>query len=267
MDALVAKDKNLVSLSQKVDGLAKRFEALFASADDLTKKQLSLEALNDIGQRKTQLLIVLNDNEMSISPTVGGLSRYLSQIKLSGTWQSSKTAYDDLVGRIPVIGPTVRELSQRLRASVVNFVQPGQLFEDLGITYIGLVPGHDLRALLSTFSRALELKGPVIVHVRTQKGRGFEPAVADQVGFHGAALPPMEVTPTNGNGNGAGEPAATAPGPASVHREFFTANARLERRNPDRRESQRVEPPLGSSYRPEWPGGEIDPLAAWLGNL
>jgi 1-deoxy-D-xylulose-5-phosphate synthase len=175
---------------------------------------LSLEALNDIGQRKTQLLIVLNDNEMSISPTVGGLSKYLSQIKLSGTWQSSKTAYDDLVGRIPVIGPTVRELSQRLRASVVNFVQPGQLFEDLGITYIGLVPGHDLKALLSTFSRALELKGPVIVHVRTQKGRGFEPAVADQVGFHGAALPPMEVVPTNGNGHGAGDRAATAPAAA-----------------------------------------------------
>jgi 1-deoxy-D-xylulose-5-phosphate synthase len=181
---------------------------------------LSLEALNDIGQRKTQLLIVLNDNEMSISPTVGGLSKYLSQIKLSGTWQSSKTAYDDLVGRIPVIGPTVRELSQRLRASVVNFVQPGRLFEDLGITYIGLVPGHDLKALLSTFSRALELKGPVIVHVRTQKGRGFEPAVADQVGFHGAALPPMEVAPTNGNGHGApespGRSPAGAPAPAST---------------------------------------------------
>jgi 1-deoxy-D-xylulose-5-phosphate synthase len=170
---------------------------------------LSLEALNDIGQRKTQLLIVLNDNEMSISPTVGGLSKYLSQIKLSGTWQSSKTAYDELVGRIPVIGPTVRELSQRLRASVVNFVQPGQLFEDLGITYIGLVPGHDIRALLSTFSQALELKGPVIVHVRTQKGHGFTPAETDQVGFHGAALPPMAVPPSS-NGNGATEPAAVA---------------------------------------------------------
>src|SRR6266516_4998436 len=93
---------------------------------------LSLEALNDIGQRRTQLLIVLNDNEMSISPTVGGLSRYLSQIKLSGTWQSSKTAYDELVGRIPGIGPTVRELGQRLRASGVNFAQAGRLFEDLG---------------------------------------------------------------------------------------------------------------------------------------
>ncbi len=175
---------------------------------------LSLEALNDIGQRKTQLLIVLNDNEMSISPTVGGLSKYLSQIKLSGTWQSSKTAYDELVGRIPAIGPTVRELSQRVRAAVVNFAQAGRLFEDLGITYIGLVPGHDLKALLSTFQQALELKGPVIVHVRTQKGHGYRPAEADQVGFHGAALPPMTVPPSaNGNGSNGSTAALADPRP------------------------------------------------------
>ena len=189
---------------------------------------LSLEALNDIGQRKTQLLIVLNDNEMSISPTVGGLSKYLSQIKLSGAWQSSKTAYDELVGRIPGIGPTVRELGQRLRASVVNFAQPGRLFEDLGITYIGLLPGHDLKALLSTFQQALELKGPVIVHVRTQKGHGYRPAEADQVGFHGAALPPMTVPATNGNG-AAHDAAkgATAPtaGTAAMPTESMTDDA------------------------------------------
>jgi 1-deoxy-D-xylulose-5-phosphate synthase len=167
---------------------------------------LSLEALNDIGQRKTQLLIVLNDNEMSISPTVGALSSYLSAIKLSGTWQTSKRKYDSLVGQIPGIGPTIRELSQRLRHSVVNFAQAGRLFEDLGITYIGLVPGHDIRALLSTFSQALELPGPVIVHVRTQKGRGFQPAETDQVAFHGAALPPMAVSSAP-NGNGATAPA------------------------------------------------------------
>ncbi|HEY7971045.1 MAG TPA: 1-deoxy-D-xylulose-5-phosphate synthase, partial [Candidatus Limnocylindrales bacterium] len=180
---------------------------------------LSLEALNDIGQRKTQLLIVLNDNEMSISPTVGGLSTYLSQIKLSGTWQSSKTKYDELVGRIPGVGPTIRELSQRLRASVVNFAQPGRLFEDLGITYIGLVPGHDVKALLSTFQQALELRGPVIVHVRTQKGRGFRPAEADQVGFHGAALPPMTVPAAvhaNGSANGNGSSAAPASSPPAA---------------------------------------------------
>ena len=91
-----------------------------------------------------------------------------------------------------MVGGTVLELSRRFRKSVVNFAQPGQLFEDLGITYIGVVPGHDLHALLETLGRALDLPGPTIVHVRTQKGRGFRPAEADQVGFHGAALPPID---------------------------------------------------------------------------
>ena len=154
---------------------------------------LSLEALNDIGQRKTQMLIVVNDNEMSISPTVGAFSKYLSQIKLSNAWRQSKSAYDQAVERIPIFGPTLLELSRRLRASVVRFAQPGQLFEDLGLTYIGVVPGHDIRALLETLGAALALPGPTIVHVRTQKGRGFKPAIDDQVGFHGAALPPMRV--------------------------------------------------------------------------
>ncbi len=170
---------------------------------------LSFEALNDIGHRRTQLLIVLNDNEMSISPTVGAFSHYLSQIKLSTAWQQTKTVYDDLVERIPLVGGSLVELSRRIRKSVVSFAQPGQLFEDLGITYIGVVPGHDLHALLETFGRALALPGPVIVHVRTQKGRGYRPAERDQVGFHGAALPPMDVATITTNGtNGKVEPAA-----------------------------------------------------------
>jgi 1-deoxy-D-xylulose-5-phosphate synthase len=175
---------------------------------------LSLEALNDIGHRKTQLLIVLNDNEMSISPTVGAFSHYLSQIKLTSAWRRSRTAYDNLVERIPLIGPTALELSRRLRKSVVNFAQPGQLFEDLGITYIGVVPGHDIRALLETFERALELEEPVIVHVRTQKGRGYHPAEADQVAFHGAALPPMTLAPNADAHDGRPGPvgASTQPG-------------------------------------------------------
>ncbi|MEO5939354.1 MAG: transketolase C-terminal domain-containing protein, partial [Candidatus Limnocylindrales bacterium] len=123
---------------------------------------------------------------------------------------SSRTAYDELVGKIPAVGPTVRELSQRLRASVVNFAQPGRLFEDLGVTYIGLVPGHDLKALLSTFQQALELKGPVIVHVRTQKGHGYRPAEADQIGFHGAALPPMTISVANGGGTAGPSPVAAS---------------------------------------------------------
>ncbi len=163
---------------------------------------LSLEALNDIGHRRTQMLIVLNDNEMSISPTVGAFSRYLSEIKLSPAWHQTKTAYDRLVEHIPFVGDTALELSQRLRKSVVNFAQPGQLFEDLGITYIGVVPGHDLRQLLHSLRAALELRGPALVHVRTQKGKGYEPAEADQVSFHGAALPPMPASPAMIGDNG-----------------------------------------------------------------
>ena len=182
---------------------------------------LSLEALNDIGHRQTQLLIVLNDNEMSISKSVGALSKYLSEIKLSNAWKQSRTVYDRTVERVPVVGPTALELSRRVRKSFVSFAQPGQLFEDLGITYIGVVPGHDLRALVHTFRSALDLGGPVLVHVRTQKGRGYHPAEKDQVGFHGAALPPMADTYQARRGAaasplGAGEISATATGPATA---------------------------------------------------
>ncbi len=179
---------------------------------------LSLEALNDIGHRKTQLLIVLNDNEMSISQSVGALSKYLSEIKLSNAWKQSRSAYDRAVERIPIVGPTALELSRRARKSVVSFAQPGQLFEDLGITYIGVVPGHDVRALEHTFGSALDHGGPVLVHVRTQKGRGYHPAERDQVGFHGAALPPMADTyearrTRAASPLGAGEISAVATGP------------------------------------------------------
>jgi 1-deoxy-D-xylulose-5-phosphate synthase len=176
---------------------------------------LSFEALNDLGHRRTQVLIVLNDNEMSISQSVGALSKYLSEIKLSSAWNQSKTAYDRTVERFPVVGPTALELSRRFRKSIVSFAQPGQLFEDLGITYVGVVPGHDLRALEHTFRSALDLGGPVLVHVRTQKGRGYHPAEKDQVGFHGAALPPMADAyqarrRTAGSPLGAGEISATS---------------------------------------------------------
>jgi 1-deoxy-D-xylulose-5-phosphate synthase len=178
---------------------------------------LSLEALNDIGQRKTQLLIVLNDNEMSISPTVGAVSHYLSEIKLSPAWRQTKTAYDRFIEHLPLVGTRALDVSQRLRRSVVNFGQPGQLFEDLGITYIGVVPGHDLRALLHNLRAALELRGPVIVHVRTQKGKGYRPAERDQIGFHGAALPPMTLSPTadayDGTRTGTAEIGAGLPAP------------------------------------------------------
>jgi len=177
---------------------------------------MALEALNDIGHRRTRMLIVLNDNEMSISPTVGALSQYLSRIKLSRTWRGSKRIYDDMVERLPIVGPSALEWSRRLRKSVVNFAQPGQLFEDLGITYVGPVPGHNLRALSHVLRQSLrDLEGPMLVHVRTQKGRGYQPAVADKVGFHGAALPPMTLVAGGADGNLAALAAARGEGDAT----------------------------------------------------
>ena len=167
---------------------------------------LSLEALNDLGHRKTRMLIVLNDNEMSISPSVGAVSQYLSRIKLSRQWRWSRRRYDSDVARIPRIGAFVLEWSRRLRHAVVDLSQPGRLFEDLGVTYVGPVPGHDLAALDATLRAALEEEdAPILVHVRTRKGYGYHPAEADKVGFHGAALPPMpdqapRVAASNGSG-------------------------------------------------------------------
>jgi len=174
---------------------------------------LSLEALNDIGHRQTKMLIVLNDNEMSISPTVGAISTYLSKVKLSKTWRGSKSGYDKLIGSLPLIGNKLLSLSKSLRRSVVSFVQePGRLFEDLGITYVGVLDGHDRMQMEQAFNAAFAMPGPVIVHVRTQKGRGYRPAEADPITFHGAALPKMEVgVPTDSYGKSGGVPEAPAP--------------------------------------------------------
>ena len=195
---------------------------------------LSLEALNDIGHRQTQLLIVLNDNEMSISPAVGAISKYLSEIKLSSAWRQGRTAYDTVTERIPVVGSRAVELSRRVRQSVVSLAQPGQLFEDLGITYIGVMPGHDRAFLEETFRRALTLNEPVLVHVRTQKGKGYKPAETDQVSFHGAALPPIQLdssTDTHDRigsgqrGNGEGMSSSAAGGASVTHTRDAEAGA------------------------------------------
>ena len=222
---------------------------------------LSLEALNDIGHRQSQLLIVLNDNEMSISPSVGAISKYLSEIKLSVAWRQGKTAWDSATEQVPVIGPRLVELSRRFRQSVVSFAQPGQLFEDLGITYIGVMPGHDLRLLEETFRRALALNGPVIVHVRTQKGKGYRPAETDQVSFHGAALPPIEVPvadaherlPINGEEmtSSAAGGAALGPGRGVEEGAPPSASVMADRRSPVPASEGTPEPTAAEAAAPE----------------
>ena len=206
-----------LALARDVRGSSEKIAVIVGDAALMSG--LSLEALNDIGHRQTKMLIVLNDNEMSISPTVGAISTYLSKVKLSGTWRDSKSRYDRIVGAIPLIGQTLVRFSKSFRRSVISFAQePGRLFEDLGITYVGVLDGHNRVQMEEAFTSAFNMPGPVIVHVRTQKGRGYRPAEADPITFHGAALPKMEVgVATDSYGKAGAVPVAPAPKKPNCH--------------------------------------------------
>jgi 1-deoxy-D-xylulose-5-phosphate synthase len=154
---------------------------------------LTLEALNHLGHVKHPLLIVLNDNEMSISPSVGGLSTRLNKLRLSRAYQETKSATQRTLPRVPLIGkPAFRALAWAKEGFKRSWAKVG-FFEDIGLTYIGVLDGHDLPELEKAFEAAFELNAPVVVHVKTVKGRGYAPAEEDSQSFHGASLPPIDL--------------------------------------------------------------------------
>jgi len=154
---------------------------------------LTMEALNHLGHTKHPLLIVLNDNEMSISPSVGGLSTRLNKIRLSRTYQETKSATARALPRVPVVGkPAFRLLGWAKEGFKRSWAKVG-FFEDMGITYIGVLDGHDLAELEQAFEAAFQIEAPVLVHVKTVKGRGYAPAEQDSMSFHGASLPPIDL--------------------------------------------------------------------------
>jgi 1-deoxy-D-xylulose-5-phosphate synthase len=162
--------------------------------DAALQSGLTLEALNHLGHMRHRLLIVLNDNEMSISPSVGGLSTRLNKLRLTRAYQETKSATQRLLPRIPLIGRPAFGLLAWLKEGFKRTWATVGFFEDMGITYIGVLDGHDLAELEETFERAFALPGPVLVHVKTVKGRGYAPAEEDSVSFHGASLPPVDLT-------------------------------------------------------------------------
>ena len=154
---------------------------------------LTMEALNHLGHTKQPLLIVLNDNEMSISRSVGGLSTRLNKMRLSRAYQETKSVTQNALPRIPLIGrPTFRLLAWAKEGFKRSWAKVG-FFEDMGITYIGVLDGHDLGELEAAFEAAFRLRAPVLVHVKTTKGKGYAPAEADSMSFHGASLPPIDL--------------------------------------------------------------------------
>jgi 1-deoxy-D-xylulose-5-phosphate synthase len=154
---------------------------------------LTMEALNHLGHERHPLLIVLNDNEMSISPSVGGLSTRLNKMRLSRAYQETKSATVRALPRVPVIGKPAFELLSWAKEGFKRSWAKVGFFEDIGITYIGVLDGHDLRELEAAFEQAFQIQAPVLVHVKTIKGRGYAPAEEDSMSFHGASLPPIDL--------------------------------------------------------------------------
>ncbi len=142
---------------------------------------MALEAINHAGHLKTNLLVVLNDNEMSISPNVGAIPRYLNKIRLSPPMQFLTENIEGQVKNLP-FSPELSRVKEGMKRLAVPKV--GAVFEELGFTYMGPVDGHNLEDLITTFKEAHKINGPVIVHVATTKGKGYEIAEKDQVGYH-----------------------------------------------------------------------------------
>jgi 1-deoxy-D-xylulose-5-phosphate synthase len=154
---------------------------------------LTMEALNHLGHAKHPLLIVLNDNEMSISPSVGGLSTRLNKIRLSRAYQETKSATSRALPRIPIVGQPMYDLLAWAKEGFKRSWAKVGFFEDMGVTYIGVLDGHDLAELERSFEAAFRIGSPVLLHVKTIKGRGYAPAEEDSMSFHGASLPPIDL--------------------------------------------------------------------------
>ena len=146
---------------------------------------MAYEALNNAATLKTNFIIVLNDNNMSISPNVGGMSRYLDNLRTAEAYTELKSAVEMTVGNFPLGGEKLVRNLKRTKSSIKQLLVPGMFFEDMGITYLGPVDGHDIRALERAFHEAKRVKGPVLVHVLTKKGKGYEPAELNPSRFHG----------------------------------------------------------------------------------
>ena len=146
---------------------------------------MALEAFNHAGDVEPNLLVVLNDNEMSISPNVGALTKRFAQVLSGKLYTSVREGGRKALRRMP----SVWELARRAEEHVKGLIVPGTLFEEFGFNYIGPIDGHDLSALLSTLRNLRALRGPQLLHIVTRKGKGYPPAEADPVKYHGIAAP------------------------------------------------------------------------------
>lgn len=152
---------------------------------------MAFEALNHIGHEQRKLMVILNDNEMSIAPNVGAMHNYLSKIRSDRHYLRAKDEVEGLLKKIPAIGGRLAKTVEQLKNSLKYMMVPGVLFEELGFTYLGPVDGHDIEKMIDTFHQADNVTGPVLVHVLTTKGKGYKPAETDFYKSH--AISPYKI--------------------------------------------------------------------------
>ncbi|MDN3449912.1 1-deoxy-D-xylulose-5-phosphate synthase [Planococcus sp. APC 3906] len=154
---------------------------------------MAFEALNHIGHEKTDMIVILNDNEMSIAPNVGAMHSVLGRMRTAGKYNKVKDDLEYLMKKIPAVGGKLASTAERVKDSLKYLVVSGMFFEELGFTYLGPIDGHDLEELEENLKYAKKTKGPVLLHVITKKGKGFLPAENDVVGtWHGTGPYKME---------------------------------------------------------------------------
>jgi len=169
------------------DQLGQTFKSVAVIGDGALTGGMALEAINHAGHLpKTRLMVVLNDNDMSISPPVGALSTYLNRMRLSPPVQFLSGSAEEAVKNLPFLNGELPVELERLKDSMRRLAVPkvGAVFEELGFTYIGPIDGHNIGEMVRTFQAAHRCEGPVLVHVATTKGKGYPYAEADQVGYH-----------------------------------------------------------------------------------
>ena len=167
-----------MAIGAKMAGIERKVAAIIG--DGAMTAGMAFEALNHAAHTATDMLVVLNDNNMSISPNVGGFSTYLSKIWASKFYNSLREGSKQVLGKIP----PAWEIAKRTEEHIKGFMSPGTLFEEMGFNYVGPINGHDLGDLVRCLRNLREIKGPKLLHIITKKGKGFEPAELDPVGYH-----------------------------------------------------------------------------------
>jgi 1-deoxy-D-xylulose-5-phosphate synthase len=167
------------------DLAGKSFKTIALIGDGSMTGGMAFEALNHMGHMGKDLVVILNDNEMAISKSVGALSRYLSRMITSQSYNRLKGDVEFLLQRIPAFGPTLLETAKRIQKGAASLLKPGSFFEELGFKYVGPVDGHDMEELVETLRKISDFRIPILFHVLTKKGKGYEHAEAEPSDFHG----------------------------------------------------------------------------------